>query len=477
LGTAPVVVEAAALLAPGHLVPRCAWSFALDRSRLFGSCLKATYDSPLGRELLRALSAVSPTPTRIARFVIENPRHFLDAALERMPADVTPDLERARKRRTRRNLAVVGYFGYGNLGMLTAMRSSGFDGNVIVISGDPQDTLNRHGVEAVPSSDSAQVLKALAASDLLVIGGGGLLHDAGGLDFGDALERFLEGSPGLVQLSALAMLARALDMRVAIVGVGIGPLFRELAVDLAHQLLRLSGAVSVRDRGSLEWCGLWDDVSGKARLSADLAFLLDAQPAQEPHGPAIAVAPRRWFEPDMSPASSGGHWEDMADMWAQACDLVVDETGADIIFVPFQRANRNLDDLALCEEIVSKMRRGEKAHVTAHAASFAELLEQVARAQAVAAVRMHGVAAASLCGIPCVALAYDPKVEALMREIRLQEFLVAPDEASAPKVAALLSRAIKESPSLAQGLAAAREALRKRAAAAIKQLAGLLEAR
>jgi polysaccharide pyruvyl transferase CsaB len=489
LGAAPIIVQAQALRASGPLQPHNASSFAADRSRLFGSRLKATYDSPLGRELLRAPSTFAPTPTRIARFVIDNPRRFLEAVLEQMPAGALAQLEEARSHRTGRNLAIVGYFGRGNLGdemileaMIQAMRSRGLNGNVVVISGDPEDTRSRHGVQAVSSSDCLQVLKAVAASDALVIGGGGLLHDSGGLDVGDALDRFLEGSPGLVQLLALAMLARALGTPVKIVGVGIGPLFRELAIDLVHQLLRTSEAASLRDAGSLEWCELWEDLTGKARLSADLSFLLEARRRSggaEPQRPTVALAPRRWFQSagPLSPGgASRGQWLDLADMWAETCDLIADETGADILLVPFQRAEGNLDDLALCQEIASKMQRSDRAHVLAPPRSCAELFEQLSRAHVVIAVRMHAVAAAALCGIPCVAVSYDPKVGGLMTELGIEEFVIAPHEASAPGVAALVGRALEERMTIAARLAGAREELRKRAAASIDLLNSAPEA-
>jgi polysaccharide pyruvyl transferase CsaB len=445
-------------------------------------------------------------PTRIARFIIDSPRHFLEAVLEQMPAGARAEIEEARSHRTGRNLAIVGYFGRGNLGdemileaMIQAMRSRGLNGNVVVISGDPEDTRSRHGVQAVSSADPLQVLKAVAASDALAIGGGGLLHDSGGLDVGDALDRFLEGSPGLVQLLALSMLARALGTPVKIVGVGIGPLFGELAIDLVHQLLRTSEAASLRDAGSLEWCESWEDLTGKARLSADLAFLLDSAlgsrpwtlgearapspecrlPSGESREPVIALAPRRWFlsaRPQADSPASRGQWLDLADMWAEACDLIADQKGAHILLVPFQRAEGNLDDLALCQEIVSKMQRSDRAHVLAPPRSCAELFEQLSRAHVVMAVRMHAVAAAALCGIPCVALSYDPKVEALMTELGIEEFVIAPREASPPGVTALVGRALEERMTIAARLAGAREELRKRAAASIDLLSSAPEA-
>jgi len=484
LGAAPIIVRAQALRASSPLQAHNASAFALDRSRLFGSWLKATYDSALGRELLRALPTFAPTPTRIARFVIENPRHFLEAVLEQMPAGARAQIEEAKSRRTGRNLAIVGYFGHGNLGdemileaVIETLRSRGLSENLVVISGAPEDTRNRHGVEAVSSSESSQVLRAIAASDVLVIGGGGLLHDSGGLDVGDALERFLEGSPGLVQLLALSMLARALRAKVQILGVGIGPLFRELAIDLVHQLLRTSDAASLRDADSLEWCESWEDLKGKAKLSADLSFLLEARQAPGPQELTVALAPRRWFQPGIGSPGSTGQWSDLADMWAQACDLIADQKGARILLVPFQRAEGNLDDLALCQEIVSRMRRSEQAQISPPLRGSAQLFEQLSRAQVVIAVRMHAVAAAALCGIPCVALSYDPKVEALMKELGAEEFLIAPHDASAPGVTALVGRALEERASLAARLAGAREELGKRAAASVDLLSSALEAR
>lgn len=64
--------------------------------------------------------------------------------------------------------------------------------------------------------------------------------------------------------------------------------------------------------------------------------------------------------------------------------------------------------------------------------------------EAVAAFRMHAIIAAYSCGVPFLALAWDPKVEAFVRSVNLPRWLCVPRETSAPEALRKLSRAMEE---------------------------------
>ena len=81
-------------------------------------------------------------------------------------------------------IAISGYYGFSNAGdeaMLAAMIEVIGDlapeAIITVISGNPDDTRRRHGVQAVHRLDVPAVMRLLKRSKLLISGGGSLLQD------------------------------------------------------------------------------------------------------------------------------------------------------------------------------------------------------------------------------------------------------------------------------------------------------------
>ena len=83
-----------------------------------------------------------------------------------------------------RSILIAGYYGFGNAGdeailaaMLGELRVLRPDLDLAVASGDPAATAARHGVRAVARDDLTAVIAAIRASDLVILGGGGLFQD------------------------------------------------------------------------------------------------------------------------------------------------------------------------------------------------------------------------------------------------------------------------------------------------------------
>lgn len=77
-------------------------------------------------------------------------------------------------------------------------------------------------------------------------------------------------------------------------------------------------------------------------------------------------------------------------------------------------------------------------------ASPAALTTLIGQCEAIAGFRMHAIIAAYSCGVPFLALAWDPKLEAFVRSVKLSRWLCAPRETSASEAVRKLGRAIEE---------------------------------
>src|SRR6185369_15360957 len=95
---------------------------------------------------------------------------------------------------------------------------------VVVVSGDPERTTAEHGVESVQRDDLAAVDAAVRASDLVLLGGGGILEDYWEVP----LERIFTGrTGGLPAYVGVPVLAALYGKPCMLYAVGVGPLRTE----------------------------------------------------------------------------------------------------------------------------------------------------------------------------------------------------------------------------------------------------------
>lgn len=343
-------------------------------------------------------------------------------------------------------ILIGGYYGHGNAGdeallaaMLRELRALRPGLGITVASGDPERTRTEHGVQAVEATDLPALAGAVRESGLVIVGGGGLFQDYWDVP----AETFLTARQGgIYSYLVYPVLAALLGRPSMIYAVGVGPLVTEEGRRLTRVAFELSRAATVRDTRSLallEHIG----VTGAA-LSADPAFLLDPAPSAEVEallselgigsGEALTgVALRHWdfgIEP--------GAWE--AEV-AQGLDLHLSESPGRLLFLPFQsekEEGRYEDDLAVARRVAGALQNSGRAVVVHRHLRPEVLAGLLARCDRVLAMRFHAALFALAAGVPTAALAYDPKVAALMEDAGLPELALPLARWRAEEVAAAL---------------------------------------
>ncbi|MGE5235850.1 MAG: polysaccharide pyruvyl transferase CsaB [Acidobacteriota bacterium] len=312
-----------------------------------------------------------------------------------------------------RGLLICGYYGFGNAGdeailaaMISHLRCERPDLALQVISGDPTQTAAMHRVEAVHWQDVVAINQAVTEAGLVVIGGGGLFHDHWGVDPETVLTPDHWGISYPTTVALLALLARRPLMLYAI---GVGPLVSEAARRLTLSVCEGALVITLRDSASLELLGSLGVTPAKLRLAADPAFALEAGGTGRSREPGtISVSLRNW-DRNADPA----RWTRVV---AQALDRVVEASGSRVVFVPFQQLKGEAeDDAAICDRVAALMTR--PAAVRRDLGGPGEILDQLASADVVLAMRLHAVILAARVGVPAVALSYDPKVESAMNQL------------------------------------------------------------
>ncbi len=277
---------------------------------------------------------------------------------------------------------------------------------ITIFSRNPQDTLQRHGVEkAIPVRDliRSEVCREIETLDLFILGGGGILYD------GEA-EIYLRE----------VVLAHELGVPVMIYAVGAGPLKSRAPQKMVREALNRAAVVTVRERKAqrvLEEVG----VGARIMVTADPALLLKPEPVPEDllvrdrpagkhHLIGMSVREPGPAAPDIRPDSYHA-------LLADAADYMVDRFNADVVFVPMER---RMLDMQHSHAVVSRMLHPQRAWVLKGEYTSGQMLSLMKQFDFAVGMRLHFLIFAALQEVPFVALPYSSKVLGFLEELRIE---------------------------------------------------------
>ena len=354
------------------------------------------------------------------------------------------------ERATPLDALIIGHYGFRNLGdeailagMLSLLRDMRPDGRWMVVSGDPHDTLVRHGVPAVDRADVPAVLSAAYDSRVVIVGGGGLLSDQWGFRPRHALSREAGDIPGYL---GPALAAAAAGRPVLVWGVGVGPFLDSRSKRWVQALAQVATAFTVRteqDQAELASLGIEDSLVvgdpawlvGYEELEPDLNRSLSDLPR-----PLVAVAPRSW-----GPASVQKQREGRL---AEALDAFCRKHGGSVLLVPMQELeSEDFDDRGCCERIRDQMSTAN-VRITPADLSPGQLVTAIGRCELALNMRLHGTILGAMGKTPSVSISYDPKVTRMAAELGLEAWCHSDEEASADRLLASLEAVWSNHPDL-----------------------------
>jgi len=274
--------------------------------------------------------------------------------------------------------------------------------SITVFTRDPDDTLQRHGVERALSASalSREELSAeIAAFDALIIGGGGILFD-------DMAEVFVRE----------ALIAQEIGVPVIVYAVSVGPLENQATRKRLLGALERADVVTVRDTQSrtlLERIGVKRDVI----VTADPALLMEPAPlppaAVEGEGmdtrrPLIGMSVREVgaAAPDLDET----HYHQLL---ADAADYMIYRYDAQLLFFPMER---RVLDLQQSHAVIAKMARADHASVLKHEYTAGQVLSLVGKLDFAIGMRLHFLIFSALCDVPFVPLSYAGKVSGFLEK-------------------------------------------------------------
>jgi polysaccharide pyruvyl transferase CsaB len=280
-------------------------------------------------------------------------------------------------------------------GLLTRFRRAGIA--VTAVSVDPASTAEVHHVDAVRATDLRTLVRAVGEADAVVLGGGGLLQD--------------ETSPfNLPFHLSRPRLCHLRGRPLAGLGLGAGRLDTRLGRRLVRSTLCSAVAVSVRDLAS---AALLTEVGvPNALVGADLALdLPDPQVEVEPFA-GVSLRPwngRRGRLPVARSSAGATTPEWFFVDAARALDRVSAATGLPIRLVALEGPKDDVVHRAVADRMT--------APVSIAVPDVRTVVDEIARATVVVAMRYHAGVAAVLGGRPVVLVGYSPKVDSLAGEL------------------------------------------------------------
>lgn len=298
---------------------------------------------------------------------------------------------------------LVGYYGAHNTGD-EAIRAA-----IQGAAGSVGATIDRYATldardedpRAVPTRGRGILrnLRAVRRADRVVLGGGGILKD--------------EGLRLPLELLATALTARILRKPVALVAVGVGPLYSRPGRRLVMAVARLASVRTVRDDASaveLRALGVRRVVVG-----ADPVFVTEAvpdgRPGANPGRRRIVLSLRPWFLKA----------EDRETRQTRLCESVAQglsrplADGWDLRLVSLYWPRDDEQSRRFIAAVPGAA--AGQCTATTQELDWAALQDEIAAADLVVAMRYHAVAAAAIQGRPVIALAYEPKVRSLAAEL------------------------------------------------------------
>lgn len=304
------------------------------------------------------------------------------------------------------NVVISGYYGSRNAGdeaMLAAMVDvlSDLDPkvNITVISSNPQDTAQRHGVCSIGWLNLPAIFSALNGADVLLSGGGSLLQN-------------VTSRRSLYYYLMIILLAQCLGTPVMLYAQGIGPINGRLARWVMGYIGNRVQMVTVRDRGSLQELKDLGIVRPHIEPTADPVHAIHQVDRQEGreilqrHGarpgevPLVCISVREWC--------GMNHYKEVV---AQAADRIIQELQAQVVFLPMQYP----EDVRTAEQVAALAT--EPVIVLPEEYGTDQLMSIVGNMDLLISIRLHALIFAGVMGVPMIGLSYDPKVDRFLESV------------------------------------------------------------
>jgi polysaccharide pyruvyl transferase WcaK-like protein len=325
---------------------------------------------------------------------------------------------------TRLRTVVLGYQGFGNVGdeaILTGAEQllAGTDIEVSAVVCGPDAVAGFPSARRIRTRrlrPTMAAMRALRKAQLLLLPGGGLLHD----HWPTVMPLYL----------GWVLLARLHGTRVAWLGVGVGPLRSRRARWMAGRALRASSLVTVRDAESAEVVRGVAPGIGVAIVPDPAVFNTPPADAERRGIGLIVRGPTPGDEKRAGPMAEA--------LGGAAAELA--RSGRGPVLMTFG----GMGDRVFAEAVAGRAELAGAAPMPIEELTPDPVatLARLAGFEAVVSVRLHGLILAAIAGTPAATIAYDPKVASWAARLGADEASVPLEQVSPEAILQALDRCV-----------------------------------
>lgn len=308
-----------------------------------------------------------------------------------------------------KKILLSGYYGFDNSGddailkaIVKDIKEKDPNVEITVLSKNPKSTMETYGVNAVDRFKFKEVIKAIKANPLLISGGGSLLQD-------------VTSSRSLWYYLLLMYVAKFYKKKIMVYANGIGPINKKFNRYLAKKILDKIDLITLRDEDSFNYIKAMKVENKNITVTADPVFTLESSNKARVaeifleegiplEGRYIGVSVRKWK-----------NTENLEEIIANAIDYTLEKYGVNIILIPMHHP----EDLEISLEIQNRV-KGQNCYTIKKQYSVEDIMGIIRELDLIIAMRLHSLIYAATQDIPMVGIAYDPKVEGILKSFNIE---------------------------------------------------------
>lgn len=341
-----------------------------------------------------------------------------------------------------RRFVVFGYVGPGNFGdelifsLICRELNRRWPGaHICLIGHNPQTTLLQHGVVSITTEMKLQADIMISGADALIFMAGIMFDDPFESWTAGPIDPFLNPRSEIGGQTAFTLMASSRNVPVFFLGIGAGP----LSNPDAQRLVRLESSVGARylpRDPETEQLLLNAGVPKTAiERKADLAFLIDptlSDGAALDYLQTCNIAVNSYIAVSLRSHRTvpSGFEKNVAT----ALDKSIETLMASVLFVDLAP-----EDHEIHSAVLQKMKRQDAAHIISQTNDLRFIIDLLAKAKCVLAMRLHCSIVANACNTPSIGLDYNEKVNAYYRYSGRESFLL-PMDSPADRIVSALSQ-------------------------------------
>lgn len=293
----------------------------------------------------------------------------------------------------KKRFVLSGYYGFKNFGdeaILSVLvnKIKAIDGNITVISSDPQYTKSKYKhIHSIYTFKFFDIICAIAKSDVLISGGGSLLQD-------------VTSVKSLIYYLCVIFTGIILRKKVIIFAQGIGPINNFFGKYFAKTILKLCTYVSVRDAKSQELLKKWGINSD---LLCDPVFSTKIENYEKDNVVAVQLRDFKTMNEDFIDRLAMAVCHNFSDMKVEIYSF---QDSVDL-----QVCNRFKQSLNLLN---SDMQVSVKSGL-----SDEEIIEGISKSKYLIGMRFHALIIGLLAKTKVLGINYDVKVARLASEFQI----------------------------------------------------------